>query len=120
MKDGLQFAEWLVYNDEESRRWREFFGKHPQALDLPLDIAETVRGLVQHIFAAELFFANAVLDIKTPVPREILPASFEEIFRVGDEASKKFRQFLSGAKRKIGRRLSTWDSADCRRASGSC
>jgi uncharacterized damage-inducible protein DinB len=98
MKDGLQFTEWLAYNQEETRRWREFFVKHPEAFDLPLDIVETVWGLVQHIFAADLFFANAVLDIKMPVPREILPASFEEIFKVNDESTRKFRQFLSNAK----------------------
>lgn len=98
MNDGLQFTEWLAYSQEETRRWREFFLKHPEAFDLPLDIVETVRGLVQHIFAADLFFANAVLDIVMPVPREILPASLEDIFKVNDEAAEKFRQFLSNAK----------------------
>src|SRR5215475_2702449 len=98
MKDGLQFSEWLAYNEGETRQWREFFVNHPQTLDLPLDIVDTVRGLVQHIFAADLFFANAVLDIKMPVPREIPPASLEEIFRVNDEATQKIRQFLNSAK----------------------
>src|SRR5882672_6346571 len=98
MNDGLQFTEWIAYNVEEARRWHDFFVKHPAAFELPLDIAETVRGLVQHIFAVELYFANAVLDVKTPVPREVPPAPFEEIFKVSDDASQKFQQFLTKAK----------------------
>src|SRR5256886_11902841 len=60
MTDGIQFSELLEYLRGENQRWIRFFARHPQALDLPLDIAGSVRKLILHIFAVELFFANAV------------------------------------------------------------
>jgi hypothetical protein len=41
MNDGIHFGEFPDYIEEENRRWKQFFGRHPEALDLPLDIAGT-------------------------------------------------------------------------------
>ena len=60
MNEGIHFDEFLGYLEEENRRWKQFFERHPEALNLPLDIAGDVRSLVLHVFAVELYFANAL------------------------------------------------------------
>jgi hypothetical protein len=35
MNDGIHFGEFLDYIEEENRRWKQLFGRHPEALDLP-------------------------------------------------------------------------------------
>ncbi|MBZ5720607.1 MAG: DinB family protein [Acidobacteriia bacterium] len=98
MSAGIQFAELLAYNEEENRRWKQFFSRHPQALDLPLDIAGDVGKLVLHIFAVELFFANAVSDGEK-IDLDKLPSeTLDEIFLIGERASGMYREFLAKAK----------------------
>jgi uncharacterized damage-inducible protein DinB len=98
LNQGIQFDEFLAYSDEESQRWKQFFSRHPAALDLPLDIAGTVRELVLHIFAVELFFANAVLGTTTVDPDELPTTTPDEIFAVNEKASGMFREFFAHAK----------------------
>ena len=105
MMDGIQFAEFLNYTEEEAKRWREFFTQHPEALDLRFDVAGSVRGLVHHIFAVELHFANLVSDLKPPERNETPPAALDEIYDIIEEATRKYRQFLSTAK------TSDWEMA---------
>jgi uncharacterized damage-inducible protein DinB len=98
LNQGIQFDEFLAYSEEESQRWKQFFTRHPEALDLPLDIAGTVRELVLHIFAVELFFANAVLDTKKVDPDELPTATLDEIFAVNEKATRMYREFFAQAK----------------------
>jgi len=62
---GLSFGELLDYSAEESNHWRDFFKKHPDALDLPCDIAGTksVRELVLHIVAVQMRYAERLLNM---------------------------------------------------------
>jgi uncharacterized damage-inducible protein DinB len=96
MKDGLQFSEWLAYNREETRRWQEFFRARPEALDLPLDIAGTVRGLVQHIFTVELYFADKLSDLNAQRERGA-GLTFDEMFAMSGEADRKYQEFQARA-----------------------
>ena len=59
------FSELLAYNEEETRRWKEWFAQNPTALELPLDIADAsnVRGLLLHIFLVEVHFAHIILGL---------------------------------------------------------
>ena len=65
MDPGIPFADLLAYNSAENAHWKRWFAEHAAALDLPCDVAGagTVRNLLLHIFATELFFANRVLDL---------------------------------------------------------
>jgi hypothetical protein len=59
MTDGIHFSELLDYLEGENQRLKQFFSRHPQAFNLPLDILPEMRKLVLHIFEVELFFAKA-------------------------------------------------------------
>ena len=96
MTAGIQFEELLAYTEEESLRWKEFFVAHPQALDLPLDIAGSVRELVKHIFAVELFFASLVIGEKAD-PNQLQAITVEEMFAVGVKAASMYRGFFARA-----------------------
>ena len=96
MVDGISFSELLAYSDEETRRWKQFFERHPEALDLQLDIAGDIRQLVMHIFAVELFFGNALSGSGVD-PDELPTATLGEIFAVHGKASAIYRDFIAAA-----------------------
>lgn len=97
MDSGINFVERLQYSELETNRWREWFTAHPDVLDVQCDIARagTVRQLLQHIFATELFFAHVVLDLPIPHFDKLPTGTVDELFGVSDDASKKLQQFLS-------------------------
>jgi len=97
MLDGIRFEELLDYSVEENRRWQQFFARHPEALDLPLDIAGSVRQLVLHIFAVELYFANAISGLEKEDPDQFPIETVEETFAVREKATGRFREFFAKA-----------------------
>ena len=97
MIDGISFSELLDYSLEESGRWRQFFARYPQALDLPLDIAGSVRQLVLHIFAVELYFANAISGLEREDPDQMPIETLDDIFAVEEKATRRFREFFAKA-----------------------
>ncbi len=99
MQTGVSFQELMHYNDAETRRWREFLEHHRAALDVQVDIAgaKDIRGLIVHIFAVELRYAERLLAA-APTPYEQLPTgSLDEIFCIADTARQKLRHFLDRA-----------------------
>jgi len=98
MIDGISFSELLDYSDEESARWKQFFVRYPEALDLPLDIAGSVRQLVLHIFAVELYFANAISGLEKVDPDNLPIDTLDDIFDVNRRASERYREFFAKAK----------------------
>ena len=62
---GLSFGELLDYSAEESNHWRDFFKQHPDALDVPCDIAgtKTVREMVLHIVIVQMRYAERLLNM---------------------------------------------------------
>lgn len=99
MDPGIPFATLLAYNAEETARWKRWFAEHPTALDLPCDVAGagTVRKLVLHIFATELFFAHRVLDLALPDLANLPHGSLEELSAISADAAAKFAQFIDHA-----------------------
>jgi uncharacterized damage-inducible protein DinB len=84
MDPGIAFADLLAYNADETAHWKRWFAEQAAALDLPCDVAGagTMRKLLLHIFATELFFANRVLD-EPKADYENLPhATLDELFRI--------------------------------------
>jgi uncharacterized damage-inducible protein DinB len=96
---GITFAELLQYTDDETQHWKQWFAAHPNALDCACDVAKagTVRKLLLHIFATELFFARAVLDLPKPDWEKLPSGTLDELFGVHDEACEKFREFMARA-----------------------
>ncbi len=69
METGITFQELMHYTEAETRRWRGFFQQHPDALDLEVGIAgaKEIRGLIVHIFAVELRYAERLVGaVPTP------------------------------------------------------
>lgn len=63
---GQDLIDWV---DRTSDRWRNLLANHPEALDLPCDIRETnnVGGLLQHVVAVELRYAERLCELpETP------------------------------------------------------
>jgi uncharacterized damage-inducible protein DinB len=97
MEHGLDFGEWLDYIAGENRRWEQWFQDHPAALDAPVDVAGagSARVLLLHIFAVDLFFANACLGLDPPDPGQLPQQSLAQFFAIGDDAQQKFRRLLA-------------------------
>jgi uncharacterized damage-inducible protein DinB len=99
MDPGISFADLLAYNADENEHWRRWFREHEAALDLACDVAGagTVRKLLLHIFATELFFANRVLE-EAKADYDNLPhATLDELFDISATAHRKFGEFLNKA-----------------------
>jgi len=106
---GLSFGELLDYSAEESNHWRDFFTQHPDALDLPCDIAgtKTVRELVLHIVAVQMRYAERLLNM--PITEfEALAARLgegkpaqgkpgEELFALSRKSLEDLRSFAIAA-----------------------
>ena len=101
---GLSFGELLDYSAEESNHWRDFFKQHPDALDVPCDIAgtKTVREVVFHIVAVQMRYAERLLNM--PITEyESLVAQLtgakpgEELFALGRKSLEDLRSFAIAA-----------------------
>ncbi|MBZ5654584.1 MAG: hypothetical protein LAO56_04810 [Acidobacteriia bacterium] len=99
MNDGIRFSELLAYTAEENRRWKEWFQKHPQAMEVPCDIAgPTVHHLLLHIFTADLLFAHRLLGLAPPDFKPLPHATIDELFAIGEGAAEKMSQFMERAR----------------------
>jgi uncharacterized damage-inducible protein DinB len=105
---GLSFGELLDYSAEESNHWRDFFKQHPDALDLPCDIAgtKTVGEVVLHIVAVQIRYAERLLNM--PITEyDTLAARLadgkpgqgkgEELFRLSRKSLEDLRSFAIAA-----------------------
>ena len=100
MPHSLSFDTLFKYTDAETRRWQEWFrASPPEALDVPIGEGRTatVRGLIVHIAAVELRYAERLLG--EPVTSyEALPTeSADPIFGVVWTAREKLRRYLASA-----------------------
>jgi len=102
MDSGVSFSELLAFTAEENRRWKKWFTEHPQALDLPCDIAgsSTVRTLLLHIFGVDLRYSHLLLGLDLPDFKSLPHATVEELFAIGEQAEKKLREFIARASSK--------------------
>jgi uncharacterized damage-inducible protein DinB len=100
MDSAITFTELLLYSEQETKRWKEWFGAHPEALEVPFPIANAnnVRGLLVHMFTVELLFSNAVLDGPRPGWHELQARAAEHLFSASEDAFKKFREFIQSAR----------------------
>ena len=96
---GISFDDLLRHNEEETGRWHEFFRKHPEALDLSIDIAqsENVRAMLVHIMAVELLYSERIQGVqRQSISASDFPSgSVEELFSTGAKARASFRDLLA-------------------------
>ncbi len=99
METGITFQELMHYADSETRHWHGFFQQRPWSLDLEVGIAgaKDIRGLIVHIFAVELRYAERLLGAAPTPYEQLLTGSLDEIFSIGDTARHKIRQYLAQA-----------------------
>ncbi|MGC8550197.1 MAG: DinB family protein [Acidobacteriaceae bacterium] len=93
---SLNASELIAWNNSITRKWRDFLATEPKVLDLPCDIfaAGTVRGLLRHIVATEVRYAD-LLAAYPPGDYANLPAaSVEELFEPHDRALRIFDALL--------------------------
>lgn len=96
---GLSFGELLDYCAEENNRWRDFFKQHPDALDLPADIAGTknVREVVLHIAAVQMRYAERLLNMPITDYATLQSKSGPELFTLSRKSLEDLRSFAIAA-----------------------
>lgn len=90
---GAELLEWV---EQTSRGWRKLLGAHPEALSFPCDIRETksVAGLLQHVVAVELRYAERLNGL-AETPYEAIPYdSAQSIYATHDRAMELLRPLL--------------------------
>jgi hypothetical protein len=90
MTDGIHFSELLDYLEGENQRLKQFFSRHPQAFNLPLDILPEMRKLVLHIFEVELFFAKAAGE-----RGKTSHSTLDQLFGISEKAANLCREFIA-------------------------
>jgi uncharacterized damage-inducible protein DinB len=95
---AISFRDLLAYTDYLAERWLKYFGEHPAALDVDVGgKTGKLRDLVAHVFQAEQFFSNRLLDDQAPLPTQKPSGSLEELARTHREANKKLAQYIAQA-----------------------
>lgn len=98
--DCISFLDLLAANEEEAHRWRLYFEKQPaEVLAIRTEIAKAadVRGLLLHIFAVELRYAERLMDMPVTAYEQLPADSTAGLFGVGERARALFRQFIAQA-----------------------
>ena len=97
---GLSFPELQRFNEQETSRWHALLAKQdPAVLDLEIDLAGggTVRGLLLHMFAVELKYAELLSGSTLTKVSNLPTRTVDEIFGVATTAEKKTRDYLKTA-----------------------
>jgi len=96
---GLSFGELLDYCADESNHWRDFFQEHPDALELPADIAGTknVREVVLHIAIVQMRYAERLLNMPITEYESLAGKSGEELFALSRKSLEDLRSFAIAA-----------------------
>lgn len=94
---ALTSDELLQWSKSSTAQWRKFFAEHPEALAIACDTAgtSTVAGLLQHIVAVELRYAERLADLPVTDYANLPSTNAEEIFAVHDRATDIYRQLLA-------------------------
>lgn len=90
---ALTAEELIQWNDATAKGWRAVLDTHPEALALPCDVRETenVAGLLQHIVAAELRYAERLLGETVTEYADVPMDSVASLFATHDRAMEKYR-----------------------------
>lgn len=94
--------EWIRHNAAETRHWQKWFEAHPQALDVPLDIAraQSAREFVQHIVAVDLRYAQRLCGHEV-TPYEKMPLDATAMFELAQQTFERLRKFAQQASQEM-------------------
>jgi uncharacterized damage-inducible protein DinB len=109
---ALSFKTLLELTSTEHHRWRDWFVDHPNAWDVPFATGRmvTIGGVVLHIFAVELRYAQRLLDQEVTPWEEFRQTSIDEVFELGDQARGQLVHFLTTAAEKELDRILTFQT----------
>jgi uncharacterized damage-inducible protein DinB len=94
---ALSATELMAWVEKTSQSWKQLLEKHPEALVLPCDVAgvSAVAGLLQHIVAVELRYAERLNDLPETAYDQIPFGTVEEIYATHDRAMSLLRKVLA-------------------------
>ena len=97
---ALRYETLLEHTSTEQHRWHDWFVERPKAWAVPFATGRmaTVGGVVTHIFAVELRYAQRLLDQEVTSWEEFRQTSIEDVFELGDHARGQLVQFLTSAR----------------------
>jgi uncharacterized damage-inducible protein DinB len=96
---ALRYATLLELTSTEHHRWHDWFVERPQAWTVPFATGRmaTIGGVVMHIFAVELRYAQRLLDQEVMPWEDFRQTSIEDVFELGDNARAQLVDFLTTA-----------------------
>lgn len=96
---ALRYETLLEFTSTEHHRWHDWFVERPKAWAVPFATGRmaTVGGVVMHIFAVELRYAQRLLDQKVTQWEDLRQTSIEDVFELGDHARGQLVHFLTSA-----------------------
>jgi uncharacterized damage-inducible protein DinB len=96
---ALRYDTLLELTSSEHHRWRHWFAEHPKAWAIPFATGRmaTIGGVVLHIFAVELRYAQRLLDQDVTSWEGFRQTSIEDVFELGDNARSQLVHFLTTA-----------------------
>lgn len=97
MTPDLTASELLHWWTVTSDNWRRLLAAHPELLEASCDIAGTtnVAGLIQHLIAAEIRYAERIAGQPVTEYADIPVTSVESLYSVHDRAAALYGQLLS-------------------------
>lgn len=96
---ALRYETLLELTSTEHHRWHDWFAERPQAWAVPFATGRmaTIGGVVTHIFAVELRYAQRLLDREVTPWEDFRQTSIDDVFELGDNARGFLVQFLTSA-----------------------
>jgi uncharacterized damage-inducible protein DinB len=94
---ALTAEDVLAWLETTSNKWRALIEEHPGILDFPCDVmgVSTVGGLLQHIVAVEVRYAEQLSGLPPTEYAAIPFDSAEAIYATHERAVKMFRELLA-------------------------
>ncbi len=96
---ALRYETLLELTSTEHHRWHDWFIERPKAWAVPFATGRmaTIGGVVTHIFAVELRYAQRLLDQEVTPWEGFRQTPIEDVFELGDHARGQLVQFLTSA-----------------------
>jgi uncharacterized damage-inducible protein DinB len=96
---ALSYRALLELTSVEQHRWQDWFREHPKAWPVHFATGRmaTIGGVVQHIFAVELRYAQRLVGKEVSAWEDFRQTSVEEVFDLGDNARAQLVDFLTTA-----------------------
>ncbi|MBT9331181.1 DinB family protein [Paracidobacterium acidisoli] len=93
---SLSATEVLAWVEKTSEKWKRLLTDHPEVLALPCDVAgvSVVSGLLQHIVAVELRYAERLKGLPETSYEQIPSGTVDEIYATHDRAMALVREML--------------------------